>query len=251
MGYEDDGFITVDRVLEPSEIGPACEVMDAVVAGEYATGVEPLCVDRHGDGDPRHLARIDQPQMADHRITDLVRRSGIGEAAAALTGADMVQVWAMQLIRKPSTDAPVANVGWHQDEDYWTGWWDGEVFTCWLALSDVTAEAGPVTFVKGSHRWGFLGGGNFFLTDLDGSESRAKVPEGERWEEAPAVLPAGGCSFHHRLTLHGSGPNTSGSFRRSYAVHLRTERATMLPGLRDVYQEHITDPAMSPVLFER
>jgi ectoine hydroxylase-related dioxygenase (phytanoyl-CoA dioxygenase family) len=249
--FDAEGFCVAAQLLEPSVIPGACDVMDSVIAGEYPTGVEPLCVDRHPDGDPAHLARIDQPQMADLRITELVVQSGIGEFVAAMTGADLVQVWAMQLIRKPSTSTITANVGWHQDEDYWTGWWEGEVFTCWLALSDVTIEAGPVRFVRGSHHWGFLGGGNFFLPDLEASTSHQRVPAGATWEEAPAVIPAGGASFHHRLTLHGSGPNTSGSHRRSYAVHLRTDRARMLPGLRDIYQEHITDPTMSPVLFER
>ena len=34
------------------------------------------------------------------------------------------------------------NIGWHQDRTYWQEWDDGsELFTAWIALSDVTAEA--------------------------------------------------------------------------------------------------------------
>jgi ectoine hydroxylase-related dioxygenase (phytanoyl-CoA dioxygenase family) len=150
----------------------------------------------------------------------------------------------------PAASSTVANVGWHQDEDYWQGWWDGEVFTCWLALTDVDDDCGPVRFVRGSHRWGFLGAGNFFIPDLDASAERERVPAGQDWVEEAAVMPAGAASFHHRLTIHGSGPNTSGRPRRSYAVHLRTDRATPRPGLRDVYQDALDDPALSPVLYE-
>ena len=231
-------------VLDPSALPAANDTMDRLLAGRYATGVAPFQVDTGA------LVRMDQPQMADHAITDMLRRSNLGEVAAAVTGASMIQVWAMQLIHKPSSATDVANVGWHQDEDYWQGWWEGEVFTCWLALSDVAEDCGPVRFVRGSHQWGFLNSGNFFVPDLESSAERDRVPEGEVWEEAAAVLPAGGASFHHRLTIHGSGANTSGRPRRSYAVHLRTEKSTMLPGLRDVYQEHLTDPALSPILYE-
>ena len=254
QAYRADGCCTVERVVDLDVVPKAVEVMDCVIGGEYPTGVTPLCVDQYDDDDPTHLARIDQPQMADHRITELVVQSRIGEVAAQITGADLIQVWAMQLIRKPSIhDAAriTSNVGWHQDDDYWHAWWDGEVFTCWLALSDVTEDAGPVRFVVGSHRWGFLDSGDFFSPDLAASPTRTKVPPGETWVERTAVGPAGGASFHDRLTLHGSGPNTSGRFRRSYAVHLCTDRATMLPGIRSIYREQITDPAMSPVLFAR
>jgi hypothetical protein len=46
-----------------------------------------------------------------------------------------------------------------------------------------------------------------------------------RWEEVAAALPAGGASFHHRLTVHGSGPNLGETPRLSVAIHLRTDRA--------------------------
>jgi ectoine hydroxylase-related dioxygenase (phytanoyl-CoA dioxygenase family) len=225
--------------------------MDRLVAGDFATGTAPFQIDSTPDENPDRLVRMDQPQMGDHAVTAMLTRSRLGEVTAAITGADMVQVWAMQLIQKPSTDGITANVGWHQDEDYWQGWWDGEVFTCWLALTDVGPDCGPVTFVKRSHTWGFLGAGNFFVPDLAHSAEREHVPDGEMWEEEPAVLRAGEASFHHRLTIHGSGQNTSGRPRRSYAVHLRTDRSTMLPGLRDVYREQLDDPALSPVLFQR
>jgi phytanoyl-CoA hydroxylase len=34
----------------------------------------------------------------------------------------------------------------------------------------------------------------------------------------PVVLPAGGCSFHHSCTVHGSGPNNTPHRRRGLAV---------------------------------
>ena len=249
--YERDGFCIAPPLLDPALVTDAHAVMDRVIQGEYATGTEPMHVNWRPGSDPSQIVKIDQPQMADHAITDLFRRSRIGEFAAALTGADLIQVWAVQLLYKPPAGAAHTTVGWHQDDDYWNAWWEGEVFTCWLALTDVTEEAGPLRFVKGSHEWGFLASGNFFAGDLDGLREKFSVPADATWEEHAALLPAGAASFHHRRTIHGSGPNTSSGPRRSYAVHLRTERSKEIGSAPEIYHEHLSDDAMSPILFQR
>jgi ectoine hydroxylase-related dioxygenase (phytanoyl-CoA dioxygenase family) len=225
--------------------------MDRVVNGDYATGVEPLGVSWHPGDDPTRLVKIDQPQQADHAITRMLEQSDIGRIAAELVGADLIQCWAVQLLYKPAAGTPTGNVGWHQDDDYWAGWWEGEVFTCWVALSDVTAESGPMRFVPGSHQWGFLKSGNFWELDLDGGAQAFPVPGDADWREVPAILPPGGASFHHRRTIHGSGPNTSATPRRSYAVHLRTERADPVDAAPPDYMAQLDDQDLCPVLFRR
>jgi phytanoyl-CoA hydroxylase len=60
-----------------------------------------------------------------------------------------------------------------------------------------------------------------------------------RWPSVPVPLKAGSISFHHSLTLHRSGANTSSKRRRGYAVHYM--RAT------SVKDEAVTDaPKMPP-----
>jgi len=249
--YERDGFCMTPNALDPARVPDACAVMDRVVHGEYATGVSPVGVNWRPGDDPSALVKIDQPQLSDQAISELLVESRIGEYAASLMNADMVQAWAVQLLLKPPAATGWGSVGWHQDDDYWHNWWDGEVFTCWLALSDVTAEAGPLRFVPRSHRWGYLASGNFFSPELGDGREKFPIPDGEAWQEVEAVPPAGGASFHHRRTIHGSGINTSSGPRRSYAVHLRTDRSTPLAGAPAPYRDHLDDPAVCPVLFER
>ncbi|MHB8717572.1 MAG: phytanoyl-CoA dioxygenase family protein [Candidatus Dormibacteria bacterium] len=247
--YQRDGFWITPPLLDDADLSNAVAVMDRIVAGDYLTGVAPNAVHWKPGDDPAAIVKIDDPQRSDPAVTELVSQPAIGEWAAALTGAEMVQVWAIQLLRKPPGGAAGANVGWHQDDDYWSEWWDGEVFTCWLALSDVTLEAGPMSFVPGSHRWGFIGAGNFFDQDLDGRRGGMKLPEGAGWSEVAAVLPPGAASFHNRLTMHGSGPNTTSGYRRSYAIHLRTEKSRLKEGAPSYYRETLGDPALSPIIF--
>jgi ectoine hydroxylase-related dioxygenase (phytanoyl-CoA dioxygenase family) len=253
--FEEDGFLIGPTLVDPQLVHDMIPHMDAVIAGDYETGRAPQMRKWNPGDDESRLRKIDQPQLASRSILELISRPEIGQAAAELTGASWIQVWAVQLLFKPAGGATVGNVGWHQDQQYWLRWWtpDSEVFTCWLAVSDVTPDSGPMRFVPGSHRWGLLPG-DFYAEDTDRQREEIDVPDGARWTETSAVLPAGGASFHHRLTYHGSGPNTSAGPRRSFAIHLRTDRSeqTDMTGLSEeerAYMGHIDDPEVCPIIF--
>lgn len=251
--YEADGYhIHARSLFPPALVARAIEGMDAVRRGEYDTGRPPQPSPWKPGDDPNKLCKIEQPQFASHAIQELLRYPALSALAAELTGATMVQVWWVQLLVKPSAPADVAaatNVGWHQDRAYWGIWEEGsELFTAWIALSDVREESGPMRFVRGSHRWGLLPEGDFFAQDLAGQQSAIPLPEGADWQEASAVLPPGGVSFHDDYTLHGSGLNISGEPRRSFAVHLRTQNSRPVENRRTGLAEFIDDPALCPVI---
>lgn len=249
VSFESEGFCVIPPVLSADLVRRANEHMDAVIAGEYETGVAPHRAQAPGEIDPDRLVKIDQPHLSDRTILELVSQPELGRCAAEITGARLVQVWAVQLLHKPPSGAATGNVGWHQDHHYWHAWWDGEVFTAWVPIVDVTADMGPVRYVTGSHRWGYLDGSDFFGADLDGLR-KTLIPEGEVWQEAEAILPAGAAALHHRRTLHGSGPNTSSSPRRSFAIHLRTERSRPLEGGEEMYVGHLDDELVCPVIYQ-
>src|SRR5204862_4210572 len=142
--------------------------------------------------------KIEQPQFASQALRELLRYPALGQLAASVTGAERVQVWWVQLLVKPALPpgTPAAtNVGWHQDRYYWGAWEEGsELFTAWIALSDVGEECGPMRFVRGSHRWGLVPENDFFQQDLSGQRSAISLPSGETWQEVAAILPPGGVS---------------------------------------------------------
>jgi len=249
--YERDGFFRGPRMLDPATIPGVVEAMDAVRHGDYATGHEPLKRFWNPGDEPSQLCKIDMPQLCDERILAAVSSPELGQWAAAITGAQMVQVWAVQLLFKPPGTATTGNVGWHQDFQYWETLWKpgSEVFTAWLAISNVDESSGPMLFVPQSHTHGRLDGGDFFSTDHTAQKRALEETAGIPWREVAATMPAGAASFHHRLTLHGSSANRSDAPRRSFAIHLRTEKSTPIPG--EEYVAHLDDPRWAPVIYQQ
>jgi ectoine hydroxylase-related dioxygenase (phytanoyl-CoA dioxygenase family) len=249
--FQDDGFSIFSEPIVPLElVERANHGMDELIAGCYDTGEPPVSGWEPGS-DPNQLIKIESPHFANHAIRELISHPAIGEYAAALTGADMVQVWWVQMLHKPPVQSGLANsVGWHQDRSYWTCWREGsELLTCWLALSDVTAESGPMNFVRGSHRWGLVEGSDFFGQDNDDIKAGLDIPADATWEECSVIIPAGGASFHDRLTVHGSGANISAAPRRSFAIHLRTEKAEAEADITSRLVRYLGDPVRNPVIF--
>lgn len=113
------------------------------------------------------------------------------------------------------------------------------MITCWIALDDTSAEAGTITYARGSHHWPrseknqseFHAPANW-LAPIERAAS-----EGQVAELVPIVVRAGGASFHHHLTFHGSGPNTASIHRRAVISHL-------LPAAVEFHPDH-ADPVYS------
>ncbi len=255
--YERDGYFICSQPLFPAGVvDGALQGMDEVRAGRYDTGIEPQpSVWKPGD-DLNKLCKIEMPQVANRAIWDLVSHPALGAWAAALTGAEWVQVWWVQLLYKPAvpkSEAPAGtNVGWHQDRYYWQVWEpDSQLFTAWVALSEVGVESGPMRFVRGSHNWGLIEQSDFFGQDLEGQRRALPVPTGATWSETEVIIPAGGASFHHHLTLHGSGPNRSGQPRRSFAIHLRTDQSRPVDDRRAGLTGFLDRPDYCPVVYRR
>ena len=84
--------------------------------------------------------------------------------------------------------------------------------------------------VPGSHRWGLLDESDFFSQDLDAMKKKIEEATGREFKTVPCELKAGEVSFHHSLSIHGSGPNFTDQPRRSVVLHLQPAHAYYIPG---------------------
>ena len=250
LQYQEQGFCFSPVLFEEESIAQAIGHQDLVASGQYETGIAPRNPFDPSVGPPGKMVKIDSSHRADLTIRQFVSNPALGEWAAAITGARWVQIWAVQLLIKPGLGAHETKVGWHQDRDHW-GFWEeeSELFTAWVALTDVSDDCGPMIYQRGSHKWGFLDQGNFFDTTHDSFQDTINAPEGSRCEAVPVLLKAGQVAFHHKLTFHGSHPNTSGRPRRSFAIHMRTENSWPRKDQETAIISNLDDYDLNPVIF--
>jgi phytanoyl-CoA hydroxylase len=169
--------------------------------------------------DGQASTQLQQLHRASPVVEAFLARSVLAATAAALMATDEVRLWHDQLIHKPAGNG--GRVDWHQDYYYWQHLDRPGSVSSWTALTESNRENGCVWVVPGSHRSGLVPeheeSGFPFRTD--GGEPRLDLP-GRRCPRPVALeLEPGDVSFHHCLTLHGSGPNATPHPRYGYVTH--------------------------------
>jgi ectoine hydroxylase-related dioxygenase (phytanoyl-CoA dioxygenase family) len=217
--FERDGFLVVEEGLA-SEC--ALELLRErylrLFDGEYETGIRPDEVNWVPGRDPEDRTRqLCNAWKSDTVIAAQVLSERAGLLAAQLAGWAGVRILQDNVLWKPpGTKA----IGFHQDSSYADYLVPPEMITCWLSLHDTQADAGPLEFVRGSHSWPKSppARSQFHAPDDWLAGAREAAPEDADLETVPVVVKAGGGSFHHGLTWHGSAPNTSGEVARMALV---------------------------------
>ena len=190
----------------------------------------------HPDIQPQyglHTTDVNTPKLRQQLngfwLNDEVRQAVtapiIGKIAARLMKTSSVYLWHDQVLYKPGTAGQpatnVANVGWHQDYGYWKASSTTNMITAWVALQDTDLSNGGMRTIVGSHKWGLIEGSNTFgERDLEALSKTYSDKGGGPWIDEPCILKAGQASFHHSLTFHGSGPNTSDQPRLCVIAHM-------------------------------
>ena len=211
--FDRNGFLVYGPLLTPEELETLRTWIDALAAGStpearqvgrrleraaQAGGLQD--VDERDKvwqltGVTRHV-----PALFEHarspKLLDLVE---------GLLGTPDIKLFSDQVLMKPAFHG--SPVSWHQDSGYWTAVAPPALVSCWTALDDATEANGCVMMVPGSHTLGVV-------EHQRGDDSFLHVPALDLSTAVPVVLPAGGVSFHHSCTVHGSGPNTTPHRRR-------------------------------------
>ncbi|ELR15236.1 phytanoylCoA dioxygenase family protein [Acanthamoeba castellanii str. Neff] len=156
-------------------------------------------------------------------------------AAAKLLRTNEIRLWHDQVIAKPGLgpdghSEKAGNIGWHQDYGFWQVSNSSSMITAWIALQDTDLSNGGLRTITGSHKWGLLpDSATFFEKDLDSLQAKFSA-FGDQWSDEPSIMKAGQVAFHHALTIHGSGPNTTHQTRYAIAVHMQSEHVGFQSG---------------------
>jgi phytanoyl-CoA hydroxylase len=219
--FRRDGFLIIEEgFIDDDAIETLRDRFEPLFAGEYETGIRPDEVNWVPGRDPEDRTRqICNGWKADTTIAAQVLSERTGRLASELMGWDGVRILQDNIIWKsPGTQS----LGMHQDGSYLHYLVPPEMITCWIALDDTSAEAGTITYAAGSHRWPRSAENrDEFHAPADWlAPAQRAVPSGEELRLVPIEVTAGGASFHHHLTFHGSGPNTADVHRRAVISHL-------------------------------
>jgi ectoine hydroxylase-related dioxygenase (phytanoyl-CoA dioxygenase family) len=228
--FRENGFWLASKLFSDDLISQAHEHMEMLRRREYEKGEEPLSNYQPSGDAARGLVKIDNGWWADRVMEQFATSSKLGQIAALLLGVPEIYLWHDQVLYKPGASGAAGNVGWHQDKGYWASSNTVDMVTAWVAFDDVMEDNGCMRFVAGSNHWGLVNESDFFNADLEGQKGRMRLPGGAEWTEVPAILKAGEVSFHHCMTLHGSGPNRTERPRRSIAVHMMSGDARLVKG---------------------
>ena len=241
--FDADGFIVVDQLISTDKIPALHRAFDHLFNGKFETGVKPDEVNwQNGISDPSLSRQICNGWKANRTIAGIVLDEALGRSIAALTGWTGVRIMIDNVIWKaPNTKS----LSYHQDNAFLSWFSPGEIFTCWIALDDTTASGGTIEFARGSNHWE-LGKpeGEFhapvdYLKPMREAAARAGVEPDIRYVE----VKAGGGSFHHGGTWHGSGANPGPNPRRSLVLHAMRSDVQYVPenfdqGIGPIYSRY-------------
>jgi ectoine hydroxylase-related dioxygenase (phytanoyl-CoA dioxygenase family) len=212
--YRDDGFIVIEDVFSPREVGLLREA-------EASPAIQTALVEAGARERTVHLLEL---TVRHPLFLELARDPRIVGCLQSLLGPD-VQLQHSKLATKPVTKGTGA-FGWHQDLLFYPHT-NTSLLSVFVYLDDATPENGCMSMVRGSHRLAPLNhldaNGHFDGVCRD-SQHWLAHPE----RVTPITPRAGGISIHHCLTLHGSPANLSGRPRRGVVFSYRADDAQQL-----------------------
>ena len=203
--YASDGFLFPIPVVSPSQAADWRAELEAIEAKWLDADLpQPLNTYKRTNA---HVVMPLAYAIGSHpAILDVVE---------GVLGPDIMIYSVEFFVKEPRTRAIVSM---HQDLTYWGLGATQGLTTAWLALSPATPASGCMDFVRASHKNAILPHDDTFDANnllSRGQEVRAEVDEADK---TSIELQPGQISLHHGLTIHGSGPNTSGDRRIGAAV---------------------------------
>ena len=217
--FREDGFLAIHGLTTADEIERLRGIYDGLFEGKigYERGRQFDMVSPDDNCARPALSQILNPvEFAPELRETLFRKSAL-VVAQQLLGAEAT-LWFEHAISKPAQHG--AATPWHQDEAHRND--PGvayEQVSFWLPLQDATVENGCLRYIAGSHR------GPVLTHRSPNNDKRIMAlecaAEFDRAREIYVPLKVGEAVVHPSRTLHGAGPNQTGTARRAYIVAFR------------------------------
>jgi len=217
--FNQNGFLILDKFIDLQYIDKLRKRIEPLFKGQFETAIEPDEWNWKYGRDPNDVTRqICNAWKSDNLIKKIVCHSIIGEFASKLMDWKGARLLQDNVLWKPPQGKSLL---FHQDASYDDWIVPQTMVTCWMPLDDTTKDNGALEFAVGSHKWDLCPPSGTFHAPED-YRKELKIyanRNNKKLDIVKAIVPAGGVSFHHGLTWHGSGINHSQYDRRALVAH--------------------------------
>ena len=175
--FRENGYVRCDDVLSAEEVAVLRRGVDRAIE-ERKGFVRDLAPEEKGEAKNARILQMLNLWEHTSEVEAYVFGGRLGRMAQRLAGGGEIRIYHDQALVKPP--GSTAASPWHQDQPYWPSKEPG-MFSCWMALDDVTVERGCMQFIPGSHHWGefppvsFAGDGTPILDQLTDEQRQAAL----------------------------------------------------------------------------
>lgn len=224
--YARDGCARVRGFLDAESLSAVRRELD-----RYMREIAPTLpeADRTLEADGATVRNLWRMERHDPFFDRLARAPEVVALVRGLVRGEPV-LMAVESFNKPARVG--SGVPPHQDNAYFCQT-PPDVLTIWIALDAVTAENGPVYYLKGSHRDGTrahrpsgVAGNSMGLAE--------PLPR-EEGDVFRGILDPGDAMIHHCETIHWSDPNPSPNPRVGLLMVFRGAHTAFDPHLKEAY----------------
>ena len=217
--FQKNGFLIIENFLDTTLIERLYERFQGLFNGNFETGIEPDEWNWKFESGPKDVTRqICNAWKSDNSIKEIVCNEFLGKACAELMSWSGSRLLQDNVLWKPPGGKTLA---YHQDAAYDDWIIPQTMMTCWMPIDNVDKEKGTLEYVKGSHLWGLSPPKGQFHSPKDYKKELNEYASklNKEIQIQYVEVPAGGVSFHHGYTWHGSGINNTNSNRRAIVAH--------------------------------
>ena len=220
--FQEDGYVKIDQAFSGKLLLQIQQEVDQMIDRSLKSGRRLEAhwggswreeVDVEGDKQARSVLSIHRVHEHSACLAQLLFHPNLVDPAAAVIGSQNVQLHHTLMHSKPPKIG--AAFPMHQDYDYFPHKLD-TMIAATLYLDDADTENGCLCVYPGSHREGYIEqhvhqGSHHLPMDQYPIESATPVP-----------MKAGDLLIFSYLTIHGSTPNTSDTWRRMLLFEFRS-----------------------------
>lgn len=203
--YHEDGFVKPVRAFSPER---------AVELRKEIERIERQCANADKPIDINQYFRVNG-QIVIPLLYEIARTEAVLDAVESVLGPNLL-VWSCELFIKEAGSEKI--VSWHQDMTYWGMGGSDKQATAWIAITNVSEEAGCMRFVPGSHKQQLIPHVDKFSEDNLLSRGQEVAVDVDEDHAVLDDLAPGEMSIHHGRIFHASEPNRSSDRRIGAAI---------------------------------